>query len=210
MVGLVRQRRARACADSGRLRRVLVAVAVLAFVGSVGLAAAVPAGHELVVADAATGDRLTSVTVDQGTTVTLSYTHSVERTPVHDVYVVRGTRLDNVEMRFQSYGWGLPASADVHREDGAFVFDPDRQYDELFVSPGSIANHRLTISEMDSPTDNGAATDPSTPTATATSTTATATASTESGTTIDLVALSGEQTVRITIERRSALDALLS
>lgn len=162
---------------SVRLRHALAVAVLLALVGSVGLAAAVPAGHAVVVTDAETGDVLASIPVEDGTTVTLSYMHSVERTPVHDVYVVRGTTLDNVEMRFQSYGWGLPADADVHREGGYFVFDPDRRYDELFVKPGTVANHRLTIGDS---------------------------------TTIDLVALSDANSVRIAVERRSALDALLS
>lgn len=45
----------------------------------------------LVVADAATDERLFSLPVDEGSTVTLSYTHNVEKTPVRDVYIVPGT-----------------------------------------------------------------------------------------------------------------------
>lgn len=125
--------------DWGRLGVVLLLVA-----SSVGFAAAQP-DRVLVVEDAATGERLFSHAVSDGTTVTLAYTHSVERTPVEDVYTVNGTRLDNTEMRFSSYGWGLPSGADVTLEDGQFVYEPDRFYAELYVKPGRVAGHTLTV-----------------------------------------------------------------
>jgi hypothetical protein len=126
-----------------RWRR-LVVVALLVVASSVGFVAATP-DRVLVVEDAETGERLLAVPVAEGSTVTLAYTHSVERTPVEDVYTVDDTRLDNTLMRFESYGWGLPANADVRHEDGRFVFDPNRSYDELYVQPGHVAGHTLTV-----------------------------------------------------------------
>ncbi|WP_338730133.1 DUF1850 domain-containing protein [Haladaptatus sp. DJG-WS-42] len=127
----------------------LVTLAVLALVCSAGLATAIPGERVLVVEDAATGEQLLSVPVAENTTVNLSYTHSVEKTPVYDIYEVRGTHLENTEMRFQSYGWGLPARENVHSENGFFVFNPtNRSYDELYVKPGRIAAHRLTVGEQ--------------------------------------------------------------
>ncbi|WP_255194832.1 DUF1850 domain-containing protein [Halorarius litoreus] len=124
--------------------RRLVVVALVVVAGSAGFVAAQP-DRVLVVEDADTGDRLLTVPVEDGSTVTLTYTHSVEKTPVEDVYTVDGTRLDNSLMRFESYGWGLPAREDVRLEDGWFVFDPDRTYDEFYVKPGRIAGHTLTV-----------------------------------------------------------------
>ncbi len=126
-------------------RRRLVVVVLLVVGGSVGFAAATPSERVLVVEDADTGNRLLTVPVEEGSTVTLSYTHSVEKTPVEDVYTVNGTRLDNTLMRFESYGWGLPARANVTLRNGWFVFDPDRSYDELYVKPGRVAGHTLTV-----------------------------------------------------------------
>jgi hypothetical protein len=127
-------------------RRRLVAVTLLLVVASsVGFAAAQSGETVLVVADAETGERLVTAPVDDGTTVTLAYTHSVEKTPVEDVYTVNGTRLDNTLMRFESYGWGLPARANVTLQDDWFVFDPGRSYAELYVKPGRVAGHTLTV-----------------------------------------------------------------
>lgn len=125
--------------------RLLAAVACLLVVAAGGGYAASQPAQVLVVADADTGATLLAVPVADGDRVTLRYTHSVERTPVEDVYRVDGTVLDNDLMRFQSYGWGLPAGANVTLDDGWFVFDPDRQYGEVYVKPGRVAGHELTV-----------------------------------------------------------------
>nr|WP_266079430.1 DUF1850 domain-containing protein [Haladaptatus caseinilyticus] len=101
----------------------------------------------LVVADADTGDPILVSPVENGTRVTLSYTHSVEKTPVHDVYTVNGDELVMTEMRFQSYGAGLPATANVTTENGWFVFDPPGRYERISVAPGDVASHELRIDD---------------------------------------------------------------
>ena len=109
----------------------------------------VPGGERLlVVEDAETGERLLAVPVAEGTTVALNYTHSVEKTPVLDVYAVDGTELEMVRMEFRSYGAGLPARADVTvTENDTFVFDPEGSYEELYVTPGPIAGHELVVGD---------------------------------------------------------------
>lgn len=132
---------------TSRAGRIAV-LAVLVVATSAGLAAAVvPAERVLVVTDAGSGESLLVRPVVQNTTVVLAYNHSVEKTPVRDVYEVRGTNLQHVRMKFQSYGWGLPSGADVHRSGGWFVFDPGRTYEELFVKPGRVAGHQLHVGD---------------------------------------------------------------
>ncbi|MFB6087155.1 MAG: DUF1850 domain-containing protein [Haloarculaceae archaeon] len=120
-----------------------VALAVVVALAAVG--AALPTSRALVVRDAETGRTLLTVPVSEGSVVVLSYTHSVEKSPVEDVYRVRGDALDMTSTRFESYGWGLPAGADVHVEDGAFVYDPDWSGRRLRVATGYVAQHRLTV-----------------------------------------------------------------
>lgn len=131
---------------TSRARRITL-LAVLVVAASAGLAAAVPVERVLVVTDAGSGESLLVRPVAQNATVVLAYNHSVEKTPVRDVYEVRGTNLQHVRMKFQSYGWGLPSGADVHRSDGWFVFDPGRTYTELFVKPGRVAGHQLHVGD---------------------------------------------------------------
>lgn len=122
-----------------------VAVLVACSLVLAGAAVAAPLDRALVVRDADSGTTLLAVDVSDGSNVTLAYTHSVEKTPVRDEYTVDGTTLDNTEMRFQSYGWGLPSRADVRLEDGWFVFDPNRQYEEIYIQPAAVAGHRLYV-----------------------------------------------------------------
>ncbi|MDS0260154.1 DUF1850 domain-containing protein [Haloarcula sp. S1CR25-12] len=121
-----------------------VALAAVALV-ALAAAPAVPTGRALVVADAETGEAYLQTPVENGTAVTLAYTHSVEKTPVRDVYVVDGDRLVAARMTFESYGWGLPSRANVTREDGRFVSDPSGAYQRITVAPGDVAGHRLRV-----------------------------------------------------------------
>jgi hypothetical protein len=127
-----------------RVRTAVVALAVVT-VGA-GFAVA-PSGQLLVVERIDTGERLLAVPVEDGTQVGLEYTHSVEKTRVYDGYTVRDGRLVMTRMEFESYGWGLPARANVTRENGTFVYDPPGNVSELAVKPGRIANHTLHVDD---------------------------------------------------------------
>lgn len=127
-------------------RSLALALATLLVLVAAGGAAAVQSERVLVVEDADTGERLLTAPVENGTTVTLAYNHSVEGSPVRDVYAVRGDRIVMTRMEFASYGWGFPAGANVTRENGSFVSRPDDvRLSELYVSPGDVAGHRLRV-----------------------------------------------------------------
>ncbi|WP_323191151.1 DUF1850 domain-containing protein [Halostella sp. PRR32] len=128
-------------------RQIFAILVVVTLVTGGAVAVAVPVDRTLVVSDAGTGDRLLVVPVEDGTTVDIEYTHSVEKTPVVDAYEVREEKLDNVRMEFSSYGAGLPANQEIERENGSFVFDPDRAYERLVVNPGAVAGHTLTVGD---------------------------------------------------------------
>jgi hypothetical protein len=121
---------------------ILVFVVLVAAVGSV---AATPGGTVLVVADAETGEEYLTTPVQNGSTVGLEYNHSVEKTRVYDGYTVRGDRLVNTRMEFESYGWGLPSRVNVTRENGTFIYDPPGSYEQFTVAPGRIAGHELHV-----------------------------------------------------------------
>jgi hypothetical protein len=105
------------------------------------------ADNTLVVTDAETDERLFEIAVDQGDEVTLAYTHSVQKTPVKDVYVVDGSELRAERSEFRSFGAGLPTE-DVERTDEGYVVEGSGSYDELFVVPGEIAGHELVVGDQ--------------------------------------------------------------
>ncbi|MGQ3412843.1 DUF1850 domain-containing protein [Natrinema sp. LN54] len=102
-------------------------------------------GQTLVVTDADSGERLLEVPVDDGDEVTLAYTHSVEKTPVEDVYVVEDDVLRMDRMVFHSHGAGLPAAESMERTDEGLVVTRNDTYEAVPVAPGSIAGHELVI-----------------------------------------------------------------
>ena len=125
----------------------ILALGVLAFVVA---AMTAPIGAALVVEDIETGERYVAEPVNDGSTVALEYTHSVEKTRVYDEYRVDGETLVNTRMEFESYGWGLPARVNVTNVNGTFVYEPDEPImvlDEFSVSPGRIANHTLIVDD---------------------------------------------------------------
>ncbi|MGB9963569.1 DUF1850 domain-containing protein [Halobacterium hubeiense] len=135
-----------------RRKRVAVALAAVAvvLVALAGGAAALSTGKVLVVEDVDTGERYVTEPVDDGSTVQLQYMHSVEKTPVNDVYRVDGDALVNTRMEFESYGWGLPSRVNVTNVNGTFVYDPAEPIitlDSLSVSPGRIADHTLVVDD---------------------------------------------------------------
>lgn len=123
------------------------AVALVVLVAALGSAAAVPSQAVLVVEDAETGETYLDVPVENGSTVALEYTHSVEKTRVYEAYTVRGDWLVMTHMEFESYGWGLPSGANVTRTNGTFMYDPPGRYRHLTVAPGDIAGHTLHVDD---------------------------------------------------------------
>lgn len=76
--------------------------------------------------------------------VRLEYTHSVERTPVVEVYVADTRDLRLVRMEFVSQGAGLPSAGYV-REGDRFVLKTDRRLDNLVLRVSAVARPRLTV-----------------------------------------------------------------
>lgn len=126
----------------------VAAVALVALsVGSATFAPFADDGQRLVVADE-DGSVLIDEPVEDGDEVRLEYTHSVERTPISDVYTVDGYELESTRMVFESYGAGLPSNADVERtDDGRFVTETEGTHERIVVSPGEIAGHTLTVND---------------------------------------------------------------
>lgn len=125
-----------------------VAVVLLLVAVTLGSVAATTDETVLVVADAETGETYLTVPVENGTTVAIEYTHSVEKTRVYDEYTVRGDHLEMTRMEFESYGWGLPSGANVTRRNGTFIYDPPGSYERLTVAPGRVAGHTLSVGEQ--------------------------------------------------------------
>lgn len=92
------------------------------------------------------GVELLEIDVEPGSEVAIEYTHSVEQTPVTDVYTVSDGALVDDRMLFSSFGAGLPSEADVTREGDRYVHRPPAQrHDPLIITTGPLADHSLLV-----------------------------------------------------------------
>jgi len=121
-----------------------VVVVLLGVVVVAGVSVALATGSELVVEDSE-GEKLLSVPVEEGNVVSLEYTHSVEKTPVEDVYVVEDGRLVFNRTEFVSFGAGLPTEGIEVMDDG-YVHRPDTERTgDVVVATGEVAGHELVV-----------------------------------------------------------------
>jgi hypothetical protein len=103
---------------------------------------------EVRIEDAASGRPLWRRYVPPGTVLELRYVHSVERTPVVEVFRAEVRGLYLVEMRFTSQGAGLPTEGYV-RERDFLVLRTDRHVGTLHLRVSALARHRLRVHEQD-------------------------------------------------------------
>ena len=97
-----------------------------------------------------TGEHLKSWPIKTGEEFDIEYTHSVQLTPVIEIYTVDNK--ENIILKegyFFSYGAGLPATTPYDfeiTEDGFRVYNINQIMDNLIYRTGAVkANHKLTI-----------------------------------------------------------------
>ena len=103
-------------------------------------------GLEVRVADLGSGRVLWSRAVRPSERVELHYVHSVERTPIVEVFQPEPDGLRFIEMRFSSQGAGLPTQG-YTREGDHFVLRGDRMIGALPVRVSAVARHSLQVGE---------------------------------------------------------------
>jgi len=84
---------------------------------------------------------------EDDTSFTITYVHSVTRTPVLERYAISGSEIVETEMRFEQHGPGLPTQADsggtFSRSDGRFVVTMDRHFPTIVMQVHRDQSPRL-------------------------------------------------------------------
>lgn len=113
-----------------------------------GLAAAAAPLACLSLASHPEGAPLARVEAARGT-FTITYVHSVTRTPVDERYHVDGTAIVETEIRFRQHGPGLPTEADPggswRRDGDAFVVTMERRFDAIPMRVHADQQWRLAV-----------------------------------------------------------------
>jgi len=94
---------------------------------------------------------LLSICLGEGGAFELHYVHSVERTPVVEVYRVRDGAIVLEGMRFRSLGWGLPLEGYVRRDGWFVVSGLGRRLGTLQVRTTRLNRHTLVVGDRTVP-----------------------------------------------------------
>jgi hypothetical protein len=105
----------------------------------------------LVIADTESGVLYGQWPVEDGTEFSLEFIHSVNQSPVRDVFQVRGRRIVPVATVFSSFGAGMQAELGegeelIRNEDGTMTIRGFRRsFKSLAYIVGTVSDHVLWI-----------------------------------------------------------------
>lgn len=111
-----------------------------------------PRGQRLVLTDVDSGRMYATYPVSDGDGFSVTFVHSVNKTPVSDVYEVRDGRIVLTGTVYYSFGAGVPDELGegqklTIREDGAMVVTGmDRDLTGVVYAVGTVSDHVLEIS----------------------------------------------------------------
>ena len=103
----------------------------------------------LIAYDFRTNEYLKSWRISEEQTFTVVYTHSVQLTPVSEIYLIKDNKIVLIETYFHSYGAGLPSTTPYKFEitdNGFRIYDINEIMNNLIYRTGAVrANHKLLI-----------------------------------------------------------------
>lgn len=108
-------------------------------------------GKQLVLRDAQTGTVFARWDVVEADRFSVEFVHSVNQSPVIDVFAVQGERLKAVKTIYTSLGAGvqselMPGETLSYDEDGRMVISGFQQeFESLNLIVGTVSDHVLTI-----------------------------------------------------------------
>ncbi|MBO1265604.1 DUF1850 domain-containing protein [Proteiniclasticum sp. SCR006] len=106
---------------------------------------------ELLIRDQDTGEIYGSFDVEEGDVFSITFIHSVNKSPVTDRLIIRGHHLDAYETIYSSFGAGVQTEL---REGEELSYDKDgnmvirgfqQSYGSLNLIVGTVSDHILTI-----------------------------------------------------------------
>jgi hypothetical protein len=104
-----------------------------------------------VISDSESGKVYGAWPVKEGTEFAIEFVHSVNQSPVRDMFVVKGRRIRQTATRFSSFGAGMRSDLEpgetLTRDGDALVLNyrQDLLYPELRYIVGTVSDHTLFI-----------------------------------------------------------------
>ena len=140
-----------------KLKHLLVAGAALAVLAAIVFSFAFTGGPYLVLTNDETGAVLLRHPAHQGLEFSISYTHSVNLSPVKEIYVINGEDIVLTALEFETFGAGMPTQLEpsqtlVHLPGGGMRIEGfDRAVGQLRYMVGHGAEITLILGELHIP-----------------------------------------------------------
>lgn len=128
------------------------AAAVLVIVAAVLAIVLLRGGMRLILEDTTTGEIYAELPIELGERFSVTFTHSVNRSPLTDVYELREDGIYVVETKYYGFGAGVQTEIEegqtlTYTEDGAMLVSGfEQRMDNLIYSVGT-AGHTLVLGE---------------------------------------------------------------
>lgn len=108
---------------------------------------------KIIIEDMSTEEKLFVQNIEYGEHFAVNYIHSVERSPVSEVFEVRSDGIYTMESHTESFGAGMPYEGeDVEIDDGKFIIkNINRKVHggTLRIRPSSVFPHHIVIGDKD-------------------------------------------------------------
>lgn len=139
---------------SGFRKLATVAAAVMVFITAAAfLPGCSSGGTELVLSDRESGQVYATYPVENGDTFAVEFVHSVNKSPVRDVFEIRDGEIWNVQCIYYGFGAGVEeelAEGETlsYGENGEMIISNiEKKMDNLVIVVGTISDHTLYLGE---------------------------------------------------------------
>lgn len=139
---------------SGFRKLATVAAAVMIFITAAAfLPGCSSGGTELVLSDKQSGQVYATYPVENGDTFAVEFVHSVNKSPVRDVFEIRDGEIWNIQCIYYGFGAGVEeelAEGETlsYGENGEMIISNiEKKMDNLVIVVGTISDHTLYLGE---------------------------------------------------------------
>lgn len=110
-------------------------------------------GTELVLSDVDSGQVYATYPVETGDTYAVEFIHSVNKSPVRDVFEIRGKEIWNTQCIYYGFGAGVeetlnPGETLSYGENGEMIISNiEKKTENLVIVVGTISDHTLYLGD---------------------------------------------------------------
>lgn len=131
-----------------------VAAAVMLIITAAAFLPGCSSGEKaLVLSDSQTGQVFARYPMEEGETFSVEFIHSVNKSPVKDVYEIRDGEIWNTQCIYYGFGAGveeelLEGETLSYGDNGEMIISGiDHQMDQMIIVVGTISDHTLTVGD---------------------------------------------------------------